>query len=233
MTTEPDAQRIADQLRAQRVRCRLSQSEVGARLRPPRTHAAVSDIERGKTHLTVPLLMQFADIYGVAIDINGPVMELKQEAADHALAAAQHEIGRLTLLASGQTVQYSLWQQVWKRRAETWEAERAQLEAACDALAEIAGAALEYMADGWNEHRDCQAIIMSDSEERRTLRNQNYTLRTAADGLAGALETIERDYLDPQCCPRCAIARNTMKQALIDYRSRSAPRGTAGESIVQ
>jgi hypothetical protein len=35
----------------------------------------------------------------------------------------------------------------WRRRAE-------ERQAACDALAEIAGAALEYMNDGWNEHRD-------------------------------------------------------------------------------
>lgn len=53
-------------LRDARLSAKLNQGEVGKRLNPPRSHAAVSDIERGKTALTTDLLEQFAAIYGVA-----------------------------------------------------------------------------------------------------------------------------------------------------------------------
>lgn len=48
-----------------RRRALLSQREAGARLNPPRSHAAVSDIERGRTQLTLDLVAQFGRIYGV------------------------------------------------------------------------------------------------------------------------------------------------------------------------
>jgi transcriptional regulator with XRE-family HTH domain len=50
-------------LRRLRLSVGLTQGEVGQMLMPPRSHAAVSDIERGETVLTVPLLRQLAAIY--------------------------------------------------------------------------------------------------------------------------------------------------------------------------
>lgn len=45
----------------------MSQGDVGRKLAPPRSYAAVSDIELGKTAITVPLAKQFADLYDVPI----------------------------------------------------------------------------------------------------------------------------------------------------------------------
>lgn len=42
----------------------LTQSEVGHRLTPPVSHAAISDIEHGRIKLTLPYLFQLAAIYG-------------------------------------------------------------------------------------------------------------------------------------------------------------------------
>lgn len=63
----PEA-RIARRLRLARQERQLSGSDVGRRLDPPRTHAAVSDIERGRTRLTLDLIDQFCRIYGVTRD---------------------------------------------------------------------------------------------------------------------------------------------------------------------
>jgi transcriptional regulator with XRE-family HTH domain len=55
--------RIADA----RAAARITQAELGARLQPPRSHAAVSDIERGKTTLGVELLSTIAGILRVPL----------------------------------------------------------------------------------------------------------------------------------------------------------------------
>ena len=65
MTGSARAIGVCERLVIARKRRLLTQSEAGALLNPPRTHAAVSDIERGRTQLTLDLLAQFARIYGV------------------------------------------------------------------------------------------------------------------------------------------------------------------------
>ena len=62
MADAPDP--LLARLVAARHRAGLSGRAVGKLLDPPRTHAAISDIERGKTRLTVGLLRQFAVLYG-------------------------------------------------------------------------------------------------------------------------------------------------------------------------
>lgn len=57
----PDTTRA--RLRQMRQMRGLTCKAVGQLLDPPRSHAAVSDIERGKTRLTVDLLRQFARLY--------------------------------------------------------------------------------------------------------------------------------------------------------------------------
>lgn len=54
---------VHHRVRRAREESGMSQSEVGARLQPHRSHAAVSDIERGKTVMKVALLYQFAEIF--------------------------------------------------------------------------------------------------------------------------------------------------------------------------
>ena len=54
---------VAQRIRAIRLASNVNQSDVGARLIPPRSYAAVSDIERGKTAITVDLLMCFAVLF--------------------------------------------------------------------------------------------------------------------------------------------------------------------------
>lgn len=44
-----------------------TQKEMGLHLSPSRTHAAVSDIERGKTMISVDLLAQFSRIFDVSV----------------------------------------------------------------------------------------------------------------------------------------------------------------------
>ncbi len=59
---------IGERIRMYRRMAGLSQSEVGQRLAKPRSHAAVSDIERGKTRITVGLLRELAGILTVHPD---------------------------------------------------------------------------------------------------------------------------------------------------------------------
>lgn len=54
---------VAQRIRRARLAADMNQTEVGKRLVPPRTHAAVSDIERGKTAITVEMLMCFAVLF--------------------------------------------------------------------------------------------------------------------------------------------------------------------------
>ena len=54
---------VAQRIRRARLSADMSQGYVGTRLVPPRSHAAVSDIERGKTTITVDLLMCFAVLF--------------------------------------------------------------------------------------------------------------------------------------------------------------------------
>jgi transcriptional regulator with XRE-family HTH domain len=46
-----------------------SQGELGSRMQPPVSHAAVSDIERGVTHLTTDLLGNVAGAFGVECSV--------------------------------------------------------------------------------------------------------------------------------------------------------------------
>lgn len=51
---------VGEAIRSVRRRAGLSQSQLAILLTPPRSHAAVSDIERGRTAITVDLLAQLA-----------------------------------------------------------------------------------------------------------------------------------------------------------------------------
>lgn len=55
----------SERIRQYRRGAKMKQFAVGQRLSPPRTQAAVSDIERGRTRMTVELADQFAAIFGV------------------------------------------------------------------------------------------------------------------------------------------------------------------------
>lgn len=59
---------VARRLRSIRQERRLTGGAVGQRLDPPRTYAAVSDVECGRTRLTLDLIDQFCRIYGVSRD---------------------------------------------------------------------------------------------------------------------------------------------------------------------
>lgn len=59
---------IGKRIRMYRRQSGLSQAEVGRRLAKPRSHAAVSDIERGKTRMTVALLREMALVLSVQPD---------------------------------------------------------------------------------------------------------------------------------------------------------------------
>jgi transcriptional regulator with XRE-family HTH domain len=54
---------VAQRIREARRESGMNQTEVGKRLVPPRTYAAVSYIEIGKTAITVDLLMCFAVLF--------------------------------------------------------------------------------------------------------------------------------------------------------------------------
>lgn len=54
---------VGSRIRQARYAKLYTQKDLGRRLIPHRSHAAVSDIERGKTHITVELLMQCAVIF--------------------------------------------------------------------------------------------------------------------------------------------------------------------------
>ena len=62
---QPLASTLLTALRDARVNAGLNGREFGRLLSPPRTHAAVSDIERGKTRITIDLLLQWGRICGV------------------------------------------------------------------------------------------------------------------------------------------------------------------------
>ncbi len=51
---------IGQRIRTAREEAGLSQEQLGRRLSPPKSHAAVSDIERGKTRVTVSELSRIA-----------------------------------------------------------------------------------------------------------------------------------------------------------------------------
>jgi len=53
---------VGRRIRQAREDCGLSQAELGQLLRRPRTHAAISDIERGKTRLDVEELTELAAV---------------------------------------------------------------------------------------------------------------------------------------------------------------------------
>ena len=55
---------VGRRIRHARQALGLSQTELGRRLARPRTHAAISDIERGKTKLDVEELSEFARLLG-------------------------------------------------------------------------------------------------------------------------------------------------------------------------
>ncbi len=55
---------VGRRIRQARQGLGLSQTELGQKLTRPRTHAAISDIERGKTKLDVEELSEFARLLG-------------------------------------------------------------------------------------------------------------------------------------------------------------------------
>lgn len=55
-----DYQRMRASIRSARIREGYSQADVGRMLQPPRTHVAVSFLERGPTAISVDLLIQLA-----------------------------------------------------------------------------------------------------------------------------------------------------------------------------
>jgi hypothetical protein len=59
---------IGSLVAAARVRKRLTQSALGQMMNPPRTHAAVSDIERGRTRLNLVELHEMASLLAPEMD---------------------------------------------------------------------------------------------------------------------------------------------------------------------
>lgn len=55
---------VGRRIREAREELGLSQADLGRRLARPRTHAAISDIERGKTKLDIEELSEFAVVLG-------------------------------------------------------------------------------------------------------------------------------------------------------------------------
>lgn len=53
---------VAQRIRTVRRLVGLTQADVACQLTPPRSHVAVSDIERGKTAITVDMLFQLTTI---------------------------------------------------------------------------------------------------------------------------------------------------------------------------
>lgn len=58
---------LGQRIRAARCKRGWSQSELGTRMIPPRSHAAVSDIERGKTKLDLDEIASLQVILGVTL----------------------------------------------------------------------------------------------------------------------------------------------------------------------
>lgn len=91
-----------ERVRAYREAKGLSQGELGDRLTPSRTHAAVSDIERGKTRMNVDLADELATVLGVTrweLLGDDPARVVSQDETVAALLAAlvraEQEIARL------------------------------------------------------------------------------------------------------------------------------------------
>lgn len=59
---------IGSLIAAARTRKRLTQTELGKRMQPPRTHAAISDIERGRTRLNLVELHEMAALLQPEMD---------------------------------------------------------------------------------------------------------------------------------------------------------------------
>ena len=53
---------VAERIRLARTDKGLSQSDLGRLLSRPRTHAAISDLERGRTKVDVELLIELANL---------------------------------------------------------------------------------------------------------------------------------------------------------------------------
>ena len=56
----PTHEQVGSRIRDARKGASMTQAQLGAALIPPRTHAAISDIERGKTHVDVESMTQLA-----------------------------------------------------------------------------------------------------------------------------------------------------------------------------
>lgn len=59
---------IGDRIQRERENCGLSQADLGAVMAKTRSHAAISDIEAGKTRITVALLDELAYLLGKPFD---------------------------------------------------------------------------------------------------------------------------------------------------------------------
>lgn len=59
---------VGRRIRQARVEMGWNQAELGRRLAPPRSHAAVSDIERGKTKLDIEELSAVAEVLQKPLD---------------------------------------------------------------------------------------------------------------------------------------------------------------------
>lgn len=53
---------VGQRIRAARMRAGLSQGELGRRMTRPRTHAAISDLERGKIKIDLEEINEIADL---------------------------------------------------------------------------------------------------------------------------------------------------------------------------
>lgn len=73
---------IGKNIRRLRVEKRKSQEELGKALKPTRSHATISDIERGKTKLSIKDLSAIAKFFGVDVqEIIGNTIETKPTAS--------------------------------------------------------------------------------------------------------------------------------------------------------
>lgn len=89
---------IGLRIRLARQKARLTQGELSKRLSKPRTYAAISDIERGRTRLNVDGLLDVARACGCLLTDLLPVEVARWEhdgAIDTQLAAYKNECGRL------------------------------------------------------------------------------------------------------------------------------------------